>query len=76
VSAAPFRDRVVHHALCNVTEPIFGNTFIADSYANRVGKGTHATLDRTQAWMRRYPYMPPLAAFLSLASACTLPIAA
>ncbi len=57
VSAAPFRDRVVHHALCNVTEGIFENTFIADSYANRVGKGTHAALDQAQAWMRRYPYV-------------------
>lgn len=35
VSAAPFRDRVVHHALCNVTEAIYDNTFIGDSYANR-----------------------------------------
>ena len=57
VSAAPFRDRVVHHALCNVTEPLFENTFIADSYANRVGKGTHAALDKAQALMRRYPYV-------------------
>ncbi len=24
ISAAPFRDRVVHHALCNVIEPILG----------------------------------------------------
>ena len=36
VSAAPFRDRVVHHALCNVIEPIFERTFIGDSYANRI----------------------------------------
>ncbi|MEI2643303.1 MAG: hypothetical protein V9G10_13525 [Candidatus Nanopelagicales bacterium] len=41
ISAAPFRDRVVHHALCNLIEPIFERSFIADSYANRVGKGTH-----------------------------------
>jgi RNA-directed DNA polymerase len=41
ISAAPFRDRVVHHALCNVIEPIFERGFIHDSYANRVGKGTH-----------------------------------
>jgi RNA-directed DNA polymerase len=39
ISAAPFRDRVVHHALCNVIEPIFERSFIYDSYANRVGKG-------------------------------------
>jgi len=55
ISAAPFRDRVVHHALCNVIEPIFERTFIGDSYANRVGKGTHAALDRAQSFARRYP---------------------
>lgn len=57
ISAAPFRDRVVHHALCNVIEPLFERTFIGDSYANRVGKGTHAALDRAQAFSRRYPYV-------------------
>ena len=31
ISAAPFRDRVVHHALCNVIEPIFDRSFIFDS---------------------------------------------
>ena len=56
ISAAPFRDRVVHHALCNVIEPIFERTFIADSYASRLGKGTHAALDRAQGWARHYPY--------------------
>ena len=54
ISAAPFRDRVVHHALCNITEPLFDRSFIGDSYANRVGKGSHAALDRTQALARRY----------------------
>lgn len=57
VSAAPFRDRVVHHALCNVIEPIFERTFIGDSYANQVGKGTHAALDRAQAFARRHRYV-------------------
>lgn len=57
VSAAVFRDRVVHHALHNVTETLFENTFIADSYANRKGKGTHAALDKAQAYMRHYPYV-------------------
>ena len=28
ISAAPFRDRVVHHALCNMIEPIFERSFI------------------------------------------------
>lgn len=57
ISAAPFRDRVVHHALCNVIEPIFERSFVFDSYANRVGKGTHAALDRAQHFARRYRYL-------------------
>jgi retron-type reverse transcriptase len=56
ISAAPFRDRVVHHALCNVIEPLFERSFIAGSYANRVGKGTHRALDRCQQFARHYPY--------------------
>lgn len=59
ISAAPFRDRVVHHALCNLIEPIFERSFIADSYANRVGKGTHRALDRCQEFARRYRYVLP-----------------
>jgi retron-type reverse transcriptase len=57
ISAAPFRDRVVHHALCNVIEPVFERGFIADSYANRVGKGTHKAIDRLQQFSRRYTYV-------------------
>lgn len=57
IAAAPFRDRVVHHALCQVIEPIWERLFIYDSYANRVGKGTHRALDRCQAYARRYPYV-------------------
>ena len=59
ISAAPFRDRVVHHALCNVIEPIFEQRFIHDSYANRIGKGTHAALDRCQSYARHYVYVLP-----------------
>jgi len=57
ISAAPFRDRVVHHALCNLIEPIFERGFVDDSYANRVGKGTHRALDRCQQFARRHPYI-------------------
>ncbi len=57
ISAAPFRDRVVHHALCNLIEPPFERSFIGDSYANRVGKGTHRALDRCQQFARRYRYV-------------------
>jgi retron-type reverse transcriptase len=57
ISAAPFRDRVVHHALVRVTQPLFERAFIGDSYANREGKGTHAALDRAQHFARRYRYV-------------------
>ncbi|MCB9150922.1 MAG: Retron-type reverse transcriptase [Caldilineaceae bacterium] len=59
ISAAPFRDRVVHHALCNMIEPAFERSFIYHSYANRVGKGTHRALDQCQQWMARYRYVLP-----------------
>ncbi len=57
ISAAPFRDRVVHHALCNVIEPLFEARFHPHSYANRQGKGTHRAIDQVQAYARRYPYV-------------------
>ncbi len=46
ISAAPYRDRVVHHALCNIIVPLFDRTFIHDSYANRLGKGNHRALQQ------------------------------
>jgi RNA-directed DNA polymerase len=54
ISAAPYRDRVVHHALVDVLEPILERTFIADSYACRKGKGTHAAVDRCQQFARHF----------------------
>lgn len=57
ISAAPFRDRVVHHALCNIIEPIFDRSFLYDSYACRKGKGTHAAVDRASSYARRFRYV-------------------
>ncbi len=53
ISASHFRDRVVHHALCNVIELIFDKNFIYDSFANRKGKGTHAAILRFEDFMRK-----------------------
>ena len=53
ISAAPFRDRVVHHALCAALEPVFERYAVFDSYACRPGKGTLAALRRAQAHARR-----------------------
>ena len=57
VSAAPFRDRVVHHALCAVVEPIFERGFVFDSYANRKGKGTHRAVDRYERFRDRFRHV-------------------
>lgn len=47
-----FRDRVLQHAVCSVIEPVFESVFIADSYACRKGKGTHAGMHRAQRMIR------------------------
>lgn len=60
VSAAPFEDRIVHHALCQVIEPIWEARFIHDTYACRVKKGTLAALNRAQAFARQYAYTLPI----------------
>ena len=52
IKAAPFRDRVVHHALCNVIEPILERGFIYDSYACRRRKGTRAAVLRLEHFIR------------------------
>lgn len=48
IHKAPVRDRVLHHAIVRVIEPIFDSRFIFDSYACRNEKGAHAALGRLQ----------------------------
>jgi RNA-directed DNA polymerase len=57
ISAAPFRDRVVHHALINVIGPILERSMLFDSYANRTGKGTHLAIARYQHYLQKYRYV-------------------
>jgi RNA-directed DNA polymerase len=57
ISAAPYSDRVVQHALCNVIEPIFDRAFIFDSYACRKEKGTHKAVSRFQQFARKNTYV-------------------
>lgn len=54
ISVAPFVDRVVHHAVVGLLEPIYERRFIYDSYATRKGKGSHAAILRAQQFLRRY----------------------
>jgi hypothetical protein len=55
IVAAPFADRVVHHAICRVVEPVFDRTFIADSFVCRVGKGNLAAVLRLREFARQVP---------------------
>ena len=55
ISAAPFRDRVVHHAVYQILEPIFNRLFIFDSFANRNGKGSHRAIKRLQYFLHKNP---------------------
>jgi len=56
IAVAPFRDRVVHHAIVNVLTPVYEKVFIHDSYATRPDKGTHAAVIRARQFIRRWPW--------------------
>ncbi len=51
------RDRVVHHAVCGVVEPLFERGFIDDSYANRKGRGTHREVRRYERFRDRFVHV-------------------
>ncbi|MBM4055983.1 MAG: RNA-dependent DNA polymerase [Planctomycetes bacterium] len=57
ISAAPYRDRVVHHALCNIIEPLLNKAMIYDTYACRIGKGSHRAIQRAQQFLRNYSWV-------------------
>ena len=56
ISAAPFRDRVVHHAVSAVMEPSLEAYAVSASYACRKGKGTHAALRKAREHCRSGVY--------------------
>ncbi|MEI6596845.1 MAG: RNA-directed DNA polymerase [bacterium] len=53
IFAADFRDRVVHHLIINKLNPLFEKEFIFDSYACRIGKGTHFGIRRLDRFIRQ-----------------------
>lgn len=55
IFAPAFRDLVVQHAIYAVAGPIFDRTFIDQSFACRVGRGTHKAADYAQAALQRSP---------------------
>lgn len=56
IAVAPFRDRVVHHALCCALEPVLERAADPDSYACRKGKGTLAAQKRARAHARAFDW--------------------
>lgn len=57
ISAACLGDRVVHHAVVRVIEPVFERRFIFHSYACRRGKGNHRALAQFAEWARTRRYV-------------------
>ncbi len=57
ISAAPFRDRVVHHAVTRVLESVFEPRFTASSFASRKGFGQHQALRKARVACGRYKYV-------------------
>jgi RNA-directed DNA polymerase len=56
ICSSEFRDRVVHHAICNVIEPMFERRSVFDSYACRQGKGSHLAVRRCQEFSRKFEF--------------------
>ncbi len=63
ISKSAFRDRIVHHALVRIIEPIFDKSFIYDSCANRIGKGNLFALKRFDYFKRKVTKNNKLKAF-------------
>ncbi len=53
ISKSEFRDRIIHHALVRVIEPIFDKSFINGCCANRIGKGTLYALKLFDKYQRK-----------------------
>ena len=56
ICAAAFRERVLHHALMNVCEPVLERAAIFDSYACRKGKGQRAAVRRAESYARQHDW--------------------
>lgn len=57
IAAAPYRDRVVHHALCNLLQPVLERRFIARSFSCQVGKGTTAARECCRRLTNRHRFV-------------------
>jgi len=53
IHSSIFRDRIVHHAIVNILEPIYERIFIYDSFASRKNKGTHLGVERFEYFINK-----------------------
>ncbi len=53
IHASIFRDRIVHHAIINILNPIYEKIFIYDSFASRKNKGSQEAIKRFEFFMRK-----------------------
>lgn len=56
ITAPCFEERVVHHAVMNVCEPIFDRWLIDDTFACRVGCGREAAVYRASRFCQAQPW--------------------
>ena len=56
IHAACFEDRVLHHAIMNLAEPVFERVLVPTTYACRPGKGVHRAAIQVQHNLRRFPW--------------------
>jgi retron-type reverse transcriptase len=56
ICAAAFEERVLHHAMMNICEPVLESCAIYDSYACRKNKGSHAAIKRAQKYANTYEW--------------------
>ena len=47
-----FKDRIVHHAILQVIEPILSETYIKDTYQSIKGRGVHKAKDRLKEFLK------------------------
>ena len=57
ISAPSYRDRVVHHALCNVIGPILERSMVAHTFSCRAGLGTRAAREHCHRLVRTRRYV-------------------
>jgi hypothetical protein len=57
IAAAPFRDRVVHHAVCNLLAPVLERRFITRSFSCQVAKGTTAARETCRRLTNSHRYV-------------------